>query len=183
MNWQDKIEVKKGNLGEDIIDKYIQSLGLIPYFPNHDGAHPFDRLCATQNKRYLCIVDAKAKARRTYYPDTGINLKTYEEYKYLRNKYTIDIWLFFVDEDTKSIYGGKLKELEKEVIISWRNKNIRYPRRERNKRGIFEIYFPVDYMKTIHELSDIEVAELKKYSNRSYKYFSAANYSNTPNQA
>lgn len=174
MNWQDKIEVKKGNLGEDIIDRYVRSIGLIPYFPNHEGAHPFDRLCATQNKKYLCIVDAKSKARRTYYPDTGINYKTYQEYKYLRDKYSIDVWLFFVDEDMQLIYGGKLKNLEREITIQWRNKDISYPRIETNRLGTKEIYFPVDSMKIIHELTVEEVTQLKNHSNRNYQYFSKA---------
>jgi len=171
MNWNDQIQTQKGNLGEDIIDKYLKSIGLIPYFPQVDGAHPFDRLCATKNKKYLCIVDSKAKARRSFYPDTGINLKTFNEYLYMQEKYNIDVWIFFVDEDMKSIYGNKLHDLMQPHQIYWKRKELLYPLRQRNGKGTEEIYFPLSAMKNIHELTEPEVQELKEFSSRNYQYF------------
>jgi len=63
MDWQSKTTVKKGNVGEKIVNDYLIKNGYIPYSPNAEGAHPFDRLCASkrQKKRYL-ITRGKNKA-------------------------------------------------------------------------------------------------------------------------
>ena len=170
MNWEARPQVKKGTFGEQIVDDRLRERGLIPYFPHYEGAHPFDRLCAKQNKKYLCIVEVKAKARRTHYPDTGINLKAYNEYLFLQNKYDIDVWLFFVDEAAGTIYGGKLHEISVDCFESYNNKTLKYPLRQTNKRGKEEIYFPLKKMKTIYTLSREEVAQLKQHSTRNYEY-------------
>jgi hypothetical protein len=172
MNWEDRTQTIKGNLGERIIDDYLKSKGLIPYHPDFQGAHPFDRLCSTPDKKYLCIVDSKAKARRTYYPDTGIDTRTWREYRYLQDKYAIDVWLFFIDEDMGTVYGEKLRNLENPITVTWNNRAIEYPKIETNRFGREEIYFSVDSMKTIYSLNAEQVAELKQHSTRTYEYFS-----------
>ena len=164
-DWNDRAEVKKGNIGEQIVDKYLCSIGLIPYFPVFNGPHPFDRLCSTKDKSYLCIADVKAKARRTYYPDTGINIKSYNEYMAMYKKYNIDIRLYFVDEHLKLVYGGKLNELAKPTEVNMNGKIITYPKEE----GII-IYFPLANMIKIQNITDDEVKELKAFSSRNYAY-------------
>ncbi len=166
MAWNDKIQVKKGNFLEKIVDEYLASRGLIPYYPCHEGPHPFDRLCATTDKKHLCIVDSKAKARRNFYEDTGINMNVFDEYKGMRNKYKVPLWLFFGDELAELIYGNELGKL----IIPVRIGNKKYPSKEINRHEIWEIYFPLVHMKIVKKLTPEEVSMLKILSSRSYDY-------------
>lgn len=164
--WAEKQTVKKGNFAEEIIDKFLISKNVIPYIPNFDGAHPFDRLCAKVDKKSIYILDIKAKASRNYYPDTGINYKHYKEYDYLSKKYKVPIVLIFVDEYKAKIYGNSLANLIKPVEI----KNKKYPLIEKTASGIEIIYFPLINMKAIDELTEDQVEELKQLSTRNYEY-------------
>jgi len=166
MNWEDKQTVKKGTFAEEIIDKYLISKNIIPYIPNFDGAHPFDRLCAKTDKKSIYILDIKAKASRNYYPDTGIDYKHYKEYKYLEEKYKVPIVLIFVDEYKAEIYGNILEHLTKPTIIN--NKN--YPSIEKTINGVEIIYFPLINMKTINKLTNKQVEKLKQLSTRNFEY-------------
>lgn len=164
--WADKQTVKKGNFAEEIIDKFLIYIGIIPYIPNFNGPHPFDRLCATIDKESMYILDIKAKARRTHYPDTGINYKHYMQYNYLQEKYKVPIVLVFVDEYIGKIYGNTLSNLIKPVIIG----NKKYPLEEPTTYGTKIIYFPLKNMKIIGELTKEQVEELKQLSTRRYNY-------------
>jgi len=165
MNWEDKPEVKKGNMAEQIVDDFLRSKGLCAYFPVHNGPHPFDRLCATQDKKSIVIVDSKAKAARTHYPDTGINKRNYDEYVFIQDKYHIPIWIFFVDEYKKAIYGNTLRELSKPILIKHKDAVLEYPLEH---KGI--IYFPLQNTKTIASLSNKQSEYLKSLSTRQYDY-------------
>lgn len=160
----------KGNLGEFIVDKYLLGKNIIPYSPKADIAHPFDRLCASTNKKNIFIAEVKTKASRSYYPDTGINLKSYEEYKFIENKYGIDVWMFFVDEYKKKIYGNKLSNLDKPVEIIHKNKILNYPLIQPNAIGRKIIYFPLEFMVDVCDIDDKVSEELKELSTRSYEY-------------
>ena len=153
----DRAKYTKGCLGEGIVDRYLFSQGLIPYHPVFDGSHPFDRICSTPDKREVIITETKTKARRTHYEDTGINLKHYTEYRYISNKHNLRVFLFFVDEFLKQVYGNFLDILEQ--------KENNYPLIQ---RGI--IYFPLRKMILISKLDICEVQELVKFSSRNHKY-------------
>ena len=71
MNFDELPGTQKGRIGEIEVDKYLSSIGIIPYAPILSKAHPFDRLCASADKKKLFVAECKAKAARTYYPDTG----------------------------------------------------------------------------------------------------------------
>jgi hypothetical protein len=165
MDWNDKITVKKGNIGERLVDEYLLARGYIPYRPVEGYAHPFDRLCASPDKRTIFVADAKAKPARKYYPDTGINIKTFNEYKYIQDKYNIDVFLFFVDEDAMRIYGEFLRVLEKPRRIEHNGKELRYPLMQPPI-----IYFPLSIMRNIAPIKPDDVAMLKHYSTRSLDY-------------
>jgi len=165
MNWEDKPEVKKGNLGEAIIDKYLRGKGLVPYFPAPGGAHPFDRLCASSDKQTIYVAEVKTKPRRVKYPDTGIDWKHYLDYQNIQAKYHIDVYLYFVDELEKAIYGGKLNALLQEHRVRNNGKQLWYPLKWNNI-----LYFPLALMEPIATLSDEQVYELKRLSNRNNKY-------------
>lgn len=165
MNWEDKIEVQKGNLGEQIIDQYLKDNGVIPYIAVFDGPHPFDRLIASLDKKTIFIADVKSKARRSYYPDTGINKKNYQQYQYITNKYNIRCYLFFIDEWVGKIYGNFLDVLSQPETINHNGKTINYPLIQ---RGI--IYFPLSKMAFVSLLDEENIETLKNLSSRNYSY-------------
>ena len=167
VNWEDKPQVKKGNIGEAIVEQYLQKRGFVVYKPVGQDAHLCDRFCATPNKKHIIIADVKTKARRTKYPDTGFNISHYEQYKAASKKYNLPIFIYFVDEAKQKIYGNKLTELEKDVFIQHEGKTLKYPMKWEKI-----IYFPLKLMITVHALTDLECEELKKYSTRNpnYKY-------------
>jgi len=160
--------VKKGALGEFIVDALLSKKNIVPYHPVFDGPHPFDRLCASLDKKRLYIIEVKTKARRTHYPDTGINIRHYNEYKYVRDHYNIPVFLVFVDEGERRIYGNFLTKLEKPKAVAterWHAPIVNYPLEE---NGI--IYFPLNSMIDIAKLDEREAEKLKELSARSYLY-------------
>lgn len=129
--WAERPEVRKGNVGESIVDEFLRAKRVIPYRPDYDGAHPFDRLCATADKKSIFVADIKTKARRKYYADTGIDLAHYGDYTHIQNKYGLRVFIFFVDEYARQIYGNWLSELERPGSYTTNERNpgvdISYP--------------------------------------------------------
>lgn len=155
--WQNKITVKKGDFAEEIIRGFLEEKGFVIYEPITNGAHCFDKL-AVKNKEQFIIAECKAKSKRKYYDDTGINIKHYSEYKKVTEKHQIPVFIFFIDEHLAEIYGNFISVLEKEY------KN--YPLRQ---NGI--IYFPMCKMRrNIAKLTDEQVLFLKNHSTRNYDY-------------
>jgi hypothetical protein len=159
-NWQDMTTVKKGDLGEKIVDDYLLSKGIIPYKSISQTAHPFDRLCATSNKKNIFIAEVKSKAKMKYYPATGFNLNHYKQYKYIQEKYNIKIMVYFVDEKLNKVYGNYLNILSKETEY----KNKKYPIILKNNI----IIFPECNMIDICNITDDYSNELKKLTNSNY---------------
>ena len=158
--WQNKASVRKGNFAENIVRAYLQDCGYIVYEPVTDGAHGFDKL-AVKDKRHFIIAECKAKAKRTKYDDTGIDIRHHEEYKRAMRKHHIPVFIFFVDEWLAEIYGNFLSELEED--------DPPYPMKQ---NGI--IYFPMRAMKrNIAKLTPEQVEFLKQNSRRNYEYPSA----------
>ena len=150
-------KLKKGKLGETIVDMYLMDRGVIPYQPVLENvAHPFDRLCASRDKRRLFVVEVKAKPARYAYPDTGINISHWNDYTNIEDTYGIDVYIFFVDEERREVYGGRLDDLAKATIIEDQERTLHYPMRQ---NGI--IYFPLANMKTVAKLEDEQVERLE----------------------
>lgn len=171
-NFQKLQTTKKGNLGEYIVDKYLLNKNIIPYIPHPENntAHPFDRLCASRDKKNVFIAEVKTKASRNLYPDTGFNLKSYEEYKFIQDKYGIEIWIFFVDENINKIYGNKLSKLDIPIDIEYKGRKLKYPLIQPNNYGRKIIYFPLACMVPVCDI-DIELSQkLKELSTRNYEY-------------
>lgn len=164
-NWEDKLQVKKGNLGEQLVDNHLRGRGFVVYKAVSEGRHPFDRICSTLDKKKMIIAEVKTKPARQYYPDTGINLKHYREYAFLRDKYNLPVVIYFVDEIKRKIYGNLLIELEKSVIILHKGKFIKYPKIEGEI-----IYFPLKNMVSITNLCGNEAEQIKKYTTRNQRY-------------
>ena len=165
MEWDELASVKKGDIGERIVDEWLKNRGMVIYTPKTTGVHPFDRLCAKKDKKYVCIVEVKTKAARNHYPDTGINIRHYTEYKYIKDKYGIDIWLFFVDEYKKKVYGQELGALLKFHMQIVNGKRNYWPKFDKNI-----VYFHLNNMTNIADLTDDDARMLKELSRRSYEY-------------
>lgn len=163
MNWENKTTVQKGNLGEEIVYNNLINKGLIPYKPIYEGAHPFDFLCATKNKKNIVIVDAKAKARMNNKIDgsfvTGIDTKHFNDYKYLSEKHGIPVHIYFVDEHPKEkrIYGNSLTILEKTMF-------------ERTFKGTKITLFRLENMIHVAFLTSNQAESLMEKSTRTYAY-------------
>ena len=156
-SWENKTTVKKGNYAEDIVTKYLEDKNFIVYEPVTNGAHGFDKL-AVRNKQQFVIAECKAKAKRKYYNDTGIDIRHYKEYKLAQEKHNIPVFIFFIDEYLGEIYGNFLSELEKPFE--------NYPLEH---KGI--IYFPLNLMRrNISNLTPKEIEFLKSHSTRNYNY-------------
>jgi len=171
-NFQELTTTKKGNLGEYIVDKYLLGKNIIPYIPHPDNntAHPFDRLCASRDKKNVFIAEVKTKASRNYYPDTGFDLRSYKQYKFIENKYGVEIWIFFVDENINKVYGNKLSKLETPIEIIHKGKTLKYPLTQNNI-----IFFPLEYMINICDIDEKISQELKNLSTRNYEYLGGFN--------
>jgi len=164
MSWQDKIQVKKGNIGEQKVRELLEKSNKVIYKPITDSAHCFDNLVSSGKKDFV-IVEVKTKPKRKYHPDTGIDYRHYNEYKTVSKIHNLPVYLFFVDEMLGEIYGGKLSELEQLKEHKHKEKSYSYPKVE---NGI--IYFFQPDMKVFCKLTKDDIESLKKVSSRSYDY-------------
>ncbi len=163
MNWEDRVEVKKGDSGESIIHNYIKGKGLIPFRPVFEGAHPFDMMVAKYGDGVNSLVMAEIKSKkrmgkmfliggvRTYV--SGFNTKSYNTYLEYSKKYNIPVHIYFVDELEKLVYGENLSLLRE------------------NTMELYNItYFRICDMKLIQALTEEEALELEKNTNSKYTY-------------
>lgn len=155
--------LRRGAIGEAIVDRWMHRRGLMPYAPGMGGAHAFDRVYCSLSGENIIAADVKTKPRRLRYPDTGIDVHCYERYKRVRESLGVPIWLFFVDaEATQSIYGGVLSRLEQPMRVC--GVPFDYPT---EYGGV--IYFPLCNMIELYKLSNDDVRSLIE-STRSYSY-------------
>lgn len=156
----DREQSQKGYFAEAIVENWLSSKGYNVYTPSRqDRAHPFDMLCI--NSERIFVADSKAKAKRKYYPDTGIDVRHYKKYCETRDKLHADAFLFFVDEEAGQIYGNFLRELEKPATATAKGKILNYPLIERDWRGVETIYFHISKMIKVCDLTPEQVRELK----------------------
>lgn len=161
----DRTQTKKGAIGEGLVRQHLERKGLVVYSPITDAAHPFDFLCASGDKRTIVIAETKTKARRTFYPDTGIDARHLNDYMNVQSRYGIDVFLYFVDESMKAIYGNALKILVAPRAITHKNKVLTYPL---TAGGI--VYFPLEAMKTIANISEAEALSIVALNTRNEAY-------------
>lgn len=166
--WSDRVSVRKGTFGEAIVDRYLKSKGLVPYRPDADRPHPFDRLCASADKRSIFVVEVKAKGSRIKYPDTGIDERHFHDYVNIAVRYGLNVYIYFVDDRRREIYGGQLFDtgqggtfLLQDRSVLHQGRQLLYPRTETTRAGHMIKYFPLEAMEVIHRLTDEEVAALR----------------------
>lgn len=161
MSWQDRDSVRKGNIGEKIVDDWLLARGWVPYRPIADAAHPFDRLVASRDKKQIVVVEVKSKPAREAFPDTGIDFRHFCDYRGVATKYRIPVFLAFVDEKASQVYGQFLSKL----LQTHREYGREYPWRPRPNKKPDIVYFALSQMRHIANLSSEQVlslAELRK---------------------
>ena len=158
MSWEDRPQVQKGKLGQQIVERYLEAKGFVVYRPN-TGPHPFDNLCASPDKRRVFIVEVKTKPRRNRYPDTGFNIRNDQDYSAIRMKYSMEVFICFVDELERAIYGAEWLHLHKHRLIEHNGEVLVYPW---THNGI--IYFPLSAMKRIATLPSVDCMQLAQLS-------------------
>lgn len=169
MGFHDKLTTRKGALGEQIARRHLESRGLIVYAPLTDGAHLFDFLCANKQKQSIVAAEVKTKPRRLHFPDTGIDVRHFNDYMAIQTKYGIDVFLYFVDEHERRIYGNKLQTLIASREVDHNGKTIVYPLRI---NGI--IYFPLCAMVDVAQITEQDADAISALSTRSAAYTYAA---------
>ena len=155
--WHERHETKIGDYGEKLIREYLKNLGCICYEPSTDGAHLCDFFMFNRDKSVIAA-EVKTKPARKKYPDTGFDLKHYNGYKKFTEEHSINMFIFFVDEDCGKIYGNYLHELDKPRVSN----GMSYPSEERTKYGQVIRYYPLEAMIPIRELTSEEICELKR---------------------
>lgn len=159
MNWDERKEVQKGNLGEELVERYLAGRGYVVYRPT-TGPHPFDRLCASKDKRSIFVAEIKTKPRRKFYPDTGFDQRHNHDYINIAMKHSMDVFVYFVDEVEGWIYGGELlSNLHRPRQLMHGGKLLQYPW---SIGGI--IYFPLSAMEKIAALPPSECDKLRALS-------------------
>lgn len=161
-NWQELDTVKKGNVGEKIVKDYLEGRGYVLYKPVTEKAHTFDYL-ATKNKTAIYVVEVKTKPRRKYYRDTGIDYRHFKTYKTVSEKYKMDVFLFFVDDIERTIYGNEINNL----LLPYSEKGKQYPIYEEHTKII---YFPLKHMIKISDLTDEQIKNIRKFHSGKYDY-------------
>jgi hypothetical protein len=162
MEFKDLETIDAGEYGEKLVDQYLKDKGFkIGSF--EDGPHPFDRfVCTTKNELFL--LDTKTKPKRTYYDDTGIDLKDYNKYLELSDKHHLQFFLFFVDYVAKRVYYGEIHDLSVKHIDYLKEKI--YPLIEKCNEKV--IYFPICNFKYNFKLSDEDAEKLASYCHSNY---------------
>jgi len=155
MAWKDKPEVKKGDIGEDIIQEYLEEKGWKVYRPLTSGAHWFDML-ASKDKKEIIALDVKTKARFNYRACQGINKKSYLEYENLLDNIQVPFYLFFVDDKDGNVHFADLSGLK--------GKGFTLPKCEHI------IAWDLSDMKYLFNIGEEKINALSIFDKRNYKY-------------
>ena len=148
-----KPALKKGEIGEMIIQDFLEKRGWIVYRPfTKDKAHYFDAL-ATKNKEKVIAIDVKTKARLNNWRAQGINIKSYNEYKQFIDKVNVPFYLIFIDDKCGDVYTAELAKLKNyfnptPYIIAW---------------YLDEMFF-------LFNIGEENIKKLSEFDQRSYKY-------------
>lgn len=147
------IALKKGDLGEHIVQEFLEQRGWIVYRPfTKDKAHYFD-IMATKDKEKVIAIDVKTKARLNNWKAQGINLKTYLEYKKFIDKINIPFYLIFIDDKNGDVHCAELSKL----------KNSFYP-------TDYIIAWYLDEMFYLFNIGNERILELSAFDQRNYEY-------------
>jgi len=159
MVWDDKTEVKKGNIGEAIIKIELENEGYVVYSAITDSPHKIDYFAHKGKSKDVIAVEIKTKKRMCTSDETGFDEYDYIHYKEVQKKHNMTVYIYFVDDFEECIYYQTLEKLGEGRLL--KNNNIR----------VWEL----EKMDFIRELSDVELLKLRAYPSDDDKY----DYSNT----
>jgi len=163
MKWPDKPEVKKGSIGEKIVNEILTKKGYIVYRPITEGAHKIDFFAHKEDAdKKVIAVEAKAKKRMCYYCETGFNYNSFLHYKEIQEKHNMDTYVYFIDDFEEYVYGAWLSDLG-------------------DGRRITTIYddvivWSLGKMELHRKLTSEEIIELAKYTKENYDYSKVTKY-------
>lgn len=153
MNWQNKTEVKRGNIGERIVAELITKHGYIHYGALTEGAHLIDFFCLKGSSKDLFCIEVKTKKRMASREATGFNTRNFKEYIELSDKHKMDIVFIFVDDFEECIYSARLADI-----------------RDHGVEIKTVTIFPLNKMNFIRKLTEVELQELRTHWRSSYNY-------------
>jgi hypothetical protein len=161
----------KGDYAESLIENILIEKYNI-YKPTGLKAHPFDGFIMkyTEEKIKVIPYDVKSKAARNKLKDTGVDYKHYKIYKQAAQQFK-KFYIFFVDEDLGCIYYldiNKYISETKKFNIFIDSEGITYPRLEND--GTY-IYFSLETMVKIRDLTKDEIKILKNFSSTTNKKY------------
>ena len=172
-DWEQMTTVKKGNVGEQLVQEFLEKNGFVCYKSVSDGAHPFDFLCV-KDKRLAIAAEVKTKSLMNKYNGTGFNKSTYEDYIAFSQKHNIKIFVFFVDEHLQKIYGNWLHVLDEKREETLDNgESVFFPVEIKTKYNRVIRIYPYSAMRLITDIPPDVVSELKNLSQRNYAYRTA----------
>jgi hypothetical protein len=159
-NWNNKIQVKKGDIGEEIIDTFLTEQGYYLFAPIINGAHLFDRYAFNLEKNKHFYFDVKTKARLNNWEAQGVDEKHYLKYLEASEKLNIPFYIFFIDENNGEIHSADIKNIKDKIFY--------IPMKKTNKDKI--VAWNLKDMKYIGKINDLKVLnKLKNYNSRAYK--------------
>jgi len=156
MIFEDSNQYRKGKYGEELVEKFLKKKGYVVYSP--DGSHAFDKVAMRKNE--IFAVEVKTYPARVMYPDTGFSIKHYETYLQRNSKNKLRVFVFFVDEDRKEIYGNWLDVIDRPVFGC-----PGYPKKQGE-----QIYFHLSRMEFLCKLTEDQTKKIRKFSTRSSQY-------------
>ena len=148
-----EVALKKGDLGEQIVQYFLEGRGWIVYRPfTKDKAHYFDMM-ATKNKEKAVAIDVKTKARLNNWPAQGIDIKHYKQYMNFISKVNIPFYLIFVDDKNGDVHTAELSKLKNSFnptnyIIAWH----------------------LEDMIFLFNIGDENISKLSEFDQRSYNF-------------
>lgn len=158
--WEEMVCVRKGLVGEALVKEFMLKRGYQVYTPDFDGPHICDYFCHHPTER-LHFADAKTYSKRDNYPDTGLNLESYEDYCNEEDRpHGHPIYLYWVDQRSAAIYGNWLSILRRPHCR-------RYPLIENSKNG-WKTYFHMSRMVYHCELAPGAIAKLQALTRTNY---------------
>ena len=149
--------LKKGDIGEIVIQEYLEKKGWIVYRPSTDGAHLWDMFC-TKGKDKMIALDVKTKARFNKWNAQGIDHTSYNYYLKQSKKHKIPFYLFFIDDKNGDVHLGDLEKLSntEHFFLGDGNKKV--------------IVWDLKYMKKLFTVSDSVIKKMGKFDQRNYGY-------------
>ena len=168
---------EKGKIAEAIVEDFLLEKGFEVFITSDSHSHLCDGYAILKNNLNRSLYyDVKSKQVRNLYKDTGIDYKEYKKYIKFINETGKPFFIFFVDEELKKVYFFDLRKANNENMFNDKSKfkfykdedEIVYPKLEDNNKYI---YFSLEQMKLVRDLTEEEIFILKEWSKKTGKNY------------